>query len=166
MDTNTAAAMGILGLLMNFLMFWVAWYVLCLVARWKVFDKAGIAGWKSLIPIYSDYCTHKIAWQTIYFWITLAAGAVSGFISNRMAAYTDNGEAAPMILSLLSTVIGLAVFVINVMMNINLAKRFGHGLGFGLGLAFLTPVFTMILGLGASEYEGNPLEGLPPQRQF
>ena len=43
MDTNTVAAMGILGLVMNFLLFLVVWYVLCLVARWKVFEKAGIA---------------------------------------------------------------------------------------------------------------------------
>ena len=166
MDTKTVAAMGILGLVMNFLLFLVVWYVLCLVARWKVFEKAGIAGWKSLIPIYSDYCTHKIAWQTKYFWISVLAGCISGFVSNRIALYTENGDVAPFILSLVSSVVGLAVFVINIMMNINLAKRFGHGVGFGLGLMFLTPLFTLILGLGASEYEGNPLEGLRPQSQF
>ena len=38
---------------MSFFFIAVIWYVLCLIARWKVFDKAGIAGWKSLIPIYS-----------------------------------------------------------------------------------------------------------------
>ena len=48
---ETAAAMGLLGLVMSFMMAWVAWYFLTLVARWKVFDKAGIEGWKSLIPI-------------------------------------------------------------------------------------------------------------------
>ena len=61
MDTNTAAAVGIVGLIMSFFFIAVIWYVLCLISRWKVFDKAGIAGWKSLIPIYSDYCTFKIA---------------------------------------------------------------------------------------------------------
>ena len=104
--------------------------------------------------------------KTKYFWISILAGCISGFVSNRIALYTENGDVAPLILSLVSSVVGLAVFVINIMMNINLAKRFGHGVGFGLGLMFLTPLFTLILGLGASEYEGNPLEGLRPQRQF
>ena len=54
---ETTAAVGLLGLVMAFMMVWVIGYILVLVARWKVFDKAGIAGWKSLIPIYSDYCT-------------------------------------------------------------------------------------------------------------
>jgi len=49
------AAFGILGLMMSALAFFAAWYVIVLIARWKVFDKAGIAGWKSIIPIYSDY---------------------------------------------------------------------------------------------------------------
>ena len=46
MDTNTAAAVGIVGLIMSFFFIAVIWYVLCLISRWKVFDKAGIAGWK------------------------------------------------------------------------------------------------------------------------
>lgn len=166
MNTEAIAAMGLLGFIMSFMMFLVAWYVLSLVARWKVFDKAGIAGWKSLIPIYSDYCTYKIAWETKFFWIFLILGAVSGFISNRMSAYTESGNTVPFLLSVLSYLIGLAIFVINLAMNINLAKRFGNSTAFGVGLAFLTPIFTMILGLGASEYRGNPIEGLPPQRGY
>lgn len=159
------AAMGIIGLIMSFLMIWAVWYVLILVARWKVFDKAGIAGWKSLIPIYSDFCTYKIAWKASYFWIVLVGGVVSGYISNQISTITENGDTVPMYLSLLSTVIGLAIAVINLLMNMKLSEKFGHGILFGLGLTFLTPIFTMILGLGASEYFGNPQEGLPPQRR-
>ena len=131
------AAFGILGLIMSALAFWAAWYVIVLIARWKVFDKAGIAGWKSLIPIYSDYCTYKISWKTTFFWAFLVLSAA-----------------------------GVAVTVINLLMNIKLAQRFGHGVLFGLGLTFLTPLFTLILGLGSSEYYGNPEEGLPSRRIF
>ena len=60
----------------------------------------------------------------------------------------------------------LAVAVINLLMNVNLSKKFGHGVLYGLGLTFLTPVFTMILGLGSSEYQGNPEEGLPSRRVY
>ena len=101
-----------------------------------------------------------------YFWviILMAAGIVSGIVSNQMSSYTENGETVPMMLSLLSTAAGLAATVINLLMNIKLSEKFGHGILFGLGLTFLTPVFTMILAFGSSEYFGNPEEGLPPRR--
>ena len=149
---------------MSFFFVWALWYVLCLISRWRVFDKAGIAGWKSLIPIYSDYCTYKIAWKTSYFWIVFAAGIVSAFVSNSISGYTDAGEAVPFMLSLISTVCGLTVMVINLIMNLSLSARFGRGILFGLGLTFFGPIFYMILGLGASEYHGNPEEGLPARR--
>ena len=163
---ETVAAMGLLGFVMSFMFFWVIWYVLVLIARWKVFDKAGIAGWKSLIPLYSDYCTYKIAWKTMFFWIFLAGGFISGIVSNQISSYRASGDAVPMLLSLVSTVLGVAVAVINLMMNLQLAQKFGHGIAFGLGLTFLTPIFTMILAFGESDYYGNPEEGLPPRRRM
>ena len=36
--------------------------VLTLVAMWKLFVKAGMAGWKCLIPFYNTYCLYDIAW--------------------------------------------------------------------------------------------------------
>ena len=80
--------------------------------------------------------------------------------------YTDAGETVPALLTTLNSACGLAVAVINLLMNVNLSKKFGHGVLYGLGLTFLTPVFTMILGLGSSEYQGNPEEGLPSRRVY
>lgn len=36
--------------------------VLTLIAMWKLFVKAGRAGWKCLIPFYNTYCLYDIAW--------------------------------------------------------------------------------------------------------
>ena len=36
--------------------------VITLVAMWKLFVKAGKAGWKCLIPFYNTYCLYDIAW--------------------------------------------------------------------------------------------------------
>ncbi len=36
--------------------------VISIVAMWKLFEKAGEAGWKSIIPIYDVYILFKIAW--------------------------------------------------------------------------------------------------------
>ena len=145
---------------MSSLLFAAAWYILVLAARWKVFTKAGLAGWKSLIPLYSEYCTFKIAWSTVYFWAVLIGGAISGFLTEM------NGDGESTFLGFVIAVLGLAIGVINLFMNIKLSARFGHGVLFGLGLMFLTPVFTLILGLGESEFLGNPEENLPPRRAF
>jgi len=153
-------ATGILGIFMSSLLFAAAWYILVLAARWRVFTKAGLAGWKSLIPLYSEYCTFKIAWSTVYFWAVLIGGALSGFLSEMNA----DGEST--FLGFVVAVLGLTIGVINLFMNIKLSARFGHGVLFGLGLMLLTPVFTLILGLGESEFLGNPEEGLPPRRSF
>jgi cellulose synthase/poly-beta-1,6-N-acetylglucosamine synthase-like glycosyltransferase len=37
-------------------------FVLSIVAYWRIFEKAGEAGWKSIIPIYDVYILFKIAW--------------------------------------------------------------------------------------------------------
>lgn len=161
MDTVTAA--GLLGMIMSAFAAFAVWYALILAARWLLFNKAGLSGWKSLIPFYSDYCTYKIAWNTKFFWIVTVCGIISAFVSGRVSTLTENGEAVPVIFSLLTTVTGLAVTIINLMMNINLSNKFGHGILFGLGLTFLTPVFTLILGLGSSRYLGNPEMGLKPE---
>ena len=159
---NTAIV-GLFSMAMGVFFIIIAWYVLTLVARWRVFTKAGLAGWKSLIPLYSEYCTFKISWKTTFFWLVLAAGLVSGILTGMIG----NGENVPEIVSMLASISGMAVTVINLVMNVKLSQKFGHGVLFGLGLMFLSPLFTMILGLGESKYLGNPEEGIiPPGRVF
>lgn len=41
-----------------------------------------------------------------------------------------------------------------ILIMISLAKSFGKGAGFGLGLALLGPIFFPILGFGSARYEG------------
>ena len=73
MTQQEAAAVGLVGIIaaMGAAMFVCAliWYVLQVIARWKVFTKAGEAGWKAIIPVYNEYVMYKISWQTMYFWI-------------------------------------------------------------------------------------------------
>ena len=97
-----------------------------------------------------------------FFWIVLAAGFASGILTGMI----ENGENVSTFVSLLASLLGMAITAINLIMNIKLSQRFGHGVLFGLGLMFLSPLFTMILGLGESEYLGNPEEGLSSRRLF
>lgn len=51
--------------------------------------------------------------------------------------------------------IPVANLIIQIMLYVNLAKAYGKGTGFALGLIFLNPIFMLILGLGSSKYVGN-----------
>jgi hypothetical protein len=48
----------------------------------------------------------------------------------------------------------LVNFIVMIMIAIDLAKSFGKGTGFGLGLAFLSPIFIPMLGFGSAQYTG------------
>ena len=52
--------------------------------------------------------------------------------------------------------IPIANFVVQILVSLALAEKFGKGVGFGLGLAFLNAIFYPILGFGDAQYQGAP----------
>jgi len=52
----------------------------------------------------------------------------------------------------------IAGIIIDVVVCIKLAKAFGKGVGYTLGLIFLPNIFTLILGFGKAEYNAKNLE--------
>jgi len=89
---------------------------------WRIFTKAGEAGWKALIPIYNIMVALKIAGRETW-WVILYFIPIVGLI-------------------------------ISIIVGIDLAKSFGRGTGFGVGLALLNPIFAPILGFGSDTYKG------------
>ena len=60
---NPDVALGIAGgASIFFILAVIFFYVLLVIADWKIFSKAGEAGWKSLIPIYNMYILFKIVY--------------------------------------------------------------------------------------------------------
>ena len=53
-----------------------------------------------------------------------------------------------------SLIIVFVNIVVEIILMIDLAKSFGKGAGFGIGLIFLSPVFLPILAFGSSQYVG------------
>lgn len=53
-------------------------------------------------------------------------------------------------------------FIILIIMIHDLSKSFGHGVGFTLGLIFLSPIFILILAFGGSTYRGPAMPGGSP----
>ena len=54
-------------------------------------------------------------------------------------------------------------FIILIILSIDMAKSFGKGVGFGLGLAFLGVIFLPILGFGSAQYQGPAAGGSAPR---
>ena len=53
-------------------------------------------------------------------------------------------------------------FIIGIILCIDLAKSFGKGVGFGIGLILLGLIFFPILGFGSAQYQGPAAGGSAP----
>ncbi|GJM57073.1 DUF5684 domain-containing protein [uncultured Dubosiella sp.] len=126
----------------------LVWYIFVAIGAWKMFDKAGEAGWKALIPLYNLYIAFKISWQGMYFWIWLALTVVSGFMG--ASASDANG-----FMYYAAWIIGFVQLLILCNLAFKLSASYGHGMWFALGLYFFPFLFTLILGFGSSQYVGN-----------
>src|SRR5213083_1115026 len=54
-------------------------------------------------------------------------------------------------------------FIILIILIIDLAKSFGKGVGFGIGLLLLAVIFFPILGFGSAQYQGPTAGGSAPR---
>ena len=143
---------GIGGLLLLggiYLVFAFIWWLLQIIANWNIFTKAGEAGWKSIIPVYSDYISYKIAWQPSYFWLVFVLGIITS-VANGMVDPNGTNTTILLIVSLIRIILA----IISILYCIKLSRAFGHGIGFAIGLMFLQPIFMLILGFGNDPYYG------------
>ena len=118
-------------------------YIICAIGNWKVFTKAGEEGWKAIIPIYNNYVSYKISWNTKMFWIMLGC-LVINFLCSKIGGFVGT----------LGGLFSLAATILTFIQCTKLAKAFGHGIGFAIGLFFLNPIFVILLGFDSSSYLG------------
>jgi len=57
-------------------------------------------------------------------------------------------------------------FIVGIVLCIDLAKSFGKGVGFGIGLILLSVIFFPILGFGSAQYQGPTAGSLAPAPQI
>lgn len=84
------------GALMFYLFIWLVILVVAIIAYWKVFQKAGEAGWKSLIPIYNAYILLKIVgrpgWWLLLFLIPFVNIIISIIVAIDLAKAFGKSE--------------------------------------------------------------------------
>ena len=120
---------AILGMLSAFTIPMIIVAVVMIVAQWKIFTKAGEAGWKCLIPIYNLVVLYKIAGLSP--WLILL-----------------------FLLSWIPFVGWIVIAVLTILQNIKLGQAFGRSTGFIVGLILLGPIFQLMLAFGSAEYIG------------
>jgi len=119
----------------------LAFFVVNIIANWKIFTKAGQPGWAAIVPFYKQYIEFKIYWGNGLLFLVPLVLSLLGFIP------------------LLGTLLVIASIVINVVTQYKKAVSFGQGVGFTIGLVLLAPIFNMILGFGQYQYLGVPQDG-------
>lgn len=133
-DTGLVALIAGMGIFA-----WIIGLVVCvllIVAMWKIFTKAGEAGWKAIIPIYN----YIVLLQIVGLHPALVVLALVPFV---------NFIGAP---------------VLAILIAVKLAKAFGKGGGFIAGLILLPYVFYLILGFGKAQYDPSVrVQPTPPQ---
>ena len=113
---------------MIFSFIYLGFAIVQIIAMYKIFEKAGIEGWKAIIPIYNIIVLYKLVGLNPYLVLTLLIPCVGPFV----------------------------LMIISYIAYYRLALAFGKDTGFAIGLMFLTPIFACILGFGKAEFQGVP----------
>lgn len=115
--------------------FFLAIMIFLIVIQWKLFEKAGKPGWAAIVPVYNYVILLEIIgfkWYYVFVFFASAIPVVGGVIT----------------------------ILFSIVMNIKLAKSFGKDTAFGIGLCFLSPVFTAILAFNKEiSYVGPAVNG-------
>ena len=166
-DGEAAFIGGLFGsLVVTILVCAIIYYVLFVIAGWKIFEKAGEKGWKSLIPIYNIYIMYKIVKMEKWFFITLAASLVASMIATSMGINLEDPSAQLIINGsnifgfLLLLAVGVLGAVISIIQYVRLSRAFQHGTGFAVGLILLSSLFFLILGFDDSKYDKKYVKSL------
>lgn len=96
-SVDTGAAGAALGAMFAIYMFvWLAVAVIAIIAMWKIFTKAGQAGWKSIIPFYNMYVLLQIVgrpgWWLLLFFVPIANIVVSVIVALDLAKSFGRSE--------------------------------------------------------------------------
>ena len=167
-EKEAAVAGGAAGAMVGMVLaFAVMFYILTVIATWKIFKKAGEPGWKCLIPIYNVYIMYKIVGMKSWFWWMIAISicasimfTVDGYNPYTMTEAQLNSfdyGAHPMTI-IASVILCVACIYVSIVYAWRTSKAFGHGAGYFIGLLFLQPIFWLILGFDKSKYNKKAIK--------
>lgn len=145
---HTSALLMLLAIILGVLL---VFYIVTVIAWWRIFKKAGEPGWKAIIPFYDGHTIFKICWKPAFFWLMLVL-AVAGTVMTGFRLSLGGFETVIYITGYAFMLIALYISVLH---SFKLSNAFGHGTGYAVGLVFLPTLFCLILAFGKSQYVGS-----------
>ena len=134
-------------------------WIITVIGKWKVFEKAGKPGWAAIIPIYDMCVLYEIGDVKPVYVIFTIIGLILTSIGNVLNSIGQaRGEMVLVVSSipvnLISMGFSIAGLVFTIMACVNTAKHFNKSSVYGLGLAFLSFIFFPMLGFSKTvEYQ-------------
>lgn len=133
-STDEGALAAVLGLFTGiFLLVIIPLVIFYIVCLWKTFEKAGVEGWKAIIPFYNAWVLAEIAGKPGWWGIVGVAGVIP----------------------VIGWIASIAALVLYVIIAIELSKKFGKDSIFSLLLIFLPVIGFAILAFGSAKYNGK-----------
>lgn len=131
-NVDEGVVAGIMGVLAAMMIVIIPLVIFAIVWMWKVFEKAGVEGWKAIVPVYNGWVLAEIAGKPGW-WGIVGLGGIIPF---------------------LGIFASIAAMVLYVLIAIELAKSFGKEPVFALVLIFLNIIGFAILAFGKDKYVG------------
>lgn len=130
-STGNGALWGGLAIFSGvFLIVWAAVAIFLIVTMWKLFEKAGEAGWKSIIPVYNFWVLCEIAGKPGWWSLVVLLGFVP----------------------IINFVAWIPVLIVEILVSIEVAKAFGKEPVWALLLILLPIVGYPMLAFGDAKY--------------
>lgn len=154
MSATTGSAVAV-GIIIFALFFLILTYVVYSYLLSRIFNKAGVPGWKAWVPVYSTWATLELGgkdgrWSLLM----LAPLAVS------LIPITQDGSMVGLLLSILAFIASLAGVVFLYIAMHNIGVRFGKEEYFILWAIFLPIVWYVWLAFDKSTWQ-KPLHTTP-----
>ena len=153
-DTDIMAFLS--GTVILILLFALAVCIVCIVAQWKIFQKAGKPGWHCITPYLNVYDLYDLSWNRNMGFVAIALLLAESY-SSGIQASGDSSDGS--VITALGSIAAFAYFIISIVQQVKLARSFGRSGAFAVGLIFLSPIFLCILAFGNSVYIGPDGQG-------
>lgn len=114
--------------------------LLPIVGKWKAYEKLGMPGWYSIIPVYADYKLCERVHRTDEGRTFLMAYLIV-LICSWVFCWVNT----------VGVILALAQLVMDIIVLNDMSRTFGKETGYTIGLVIFGFVFWTMLGFGASE---------------
>ena len=163
----------------NSIFTWIS-AILIIVGTYKIFEKAGVPGWKAIIPFYREFIIFELAgekkskyweWLACYIAIVISfivmafaifAAAIGGVTTGLMteSASVGLGVGAGFVIVFLISVLVMVVatiiaIVLLVKANSKLFMKFGKDKGTSIVLSIFRVIGALVVGFDSSVYQGE-----------